>query len=50
MSNCNDFVFKPEHIPAKLRVRRWTPNGQVKATVQIIHGIAEHCERCRIRK
>lgn len=45
MSNYHDFVFSPKSVPAQLRVRRYIPNCEVKATVQIIHGIAEHCER-----
>lgn len=29
----------------KIRVRTWTPEGTVKAVVQLVHGIAEHADR-----
>ena len=29
----------------KIRYCRWTPEGEVKAVVQLLHGIAEHVER-----
>lgn len=29
----------------KIHARRWTPEGEIKAIVQIVHGIAEHVER-----
>ena len=45
MSNCHDFIFSSKTVPANLRVRRYAPVCEAIATVQIIHGIAEHCER-----
>ena len=29
----------------RIRACRWTPEGEVKAVVQLVHGIAEHVER-----
>lgn len=45
MSNFNDFYIKSFDDAADIRVRKWTPDCDVVGTVQIAHGIAEHCER-----
>ncbi len=45
MSIFNDFYIKSSDGAADIRVRKWTPDCDVIGTVQIAHGIAEHCER-----
>ena len=39
-----DFYFD-SHGEGKIHGCRWAPEGEVKAVVQIIHGIAEFAER-----
>ena len=46
MSNLKEFYFLSASEKNNIRTRCYTPDdGAVKATVQIAHGIAEHCER-----
>lgn len=45
MNNCKDFYFTPNKAPCRLRVRFHAPDTEIKAVVQIVHGIAEHCVR-----
>lgn len=45
MSIFNEFYFLSSNGRTDIRARHWMPEGAPKATVQIAHGIAEHCER-----
>ncbi|MBQ8830881.1 MAG: lysophospholipase [Oscillospiraceae bacterium] len=45
MSNFKDFYMKSADGALDIRVRKWTPDFDAVGTVQIAHGIAEHCER-----
>ena len=40
-----DKSFISSNGRTQIRLRIWTPEGDPAATVQIAHGIAEHCER-----
>ena len=44
MCKFKDFYFSTDEN-VKIRVRSWIPEGEISATLQIAHGIAEHCER-----
>lgn len=37
--------YFPSHGEGQIHYCRWCPDGEVKAIVQIVHGIAEHVER-----
>ena len=45
MNKFSDFTFHTDDGEEKIRVRCWKPESKVLATIQIAHGIAEHCER-----
>ena len=45
MNNFIDSTFVSNDGEENIRVRCWKPETAVRATVQIAHGIAEHCER-----
>lgn len=45
MSNFNEISYKSANGRTNIYGRVWRPEAKVKATVQIAHGIAEHCER-----
>ncbi|MGX5656166.1 hypothetical protein ACWKWC_15450 [Geodermatophilus nigrescens] len=30
---------------ARLAERRWTPDGEVRAVLQVVHGLSEHAGR-----
>ncbi|SNS84955.1 Lysophospholipase, alpha-beta hydrolase superfamily [Geodermatophilus saharensis] len=38
-------TFVPAADGARLAERRWTPDGEVRATVQVVHGLSEHAGR-----
>ena len=42
MPSFNDFYFNSSTGKNRIHVRRCVPDGQVRAVVQIMHGIAEH--------
>jgi len=45
MSTLTDFTFPSSNGKVNIHVRRHLPDGEVKATVQIAHGIAEYAAR-----
>ncbi len=45
MSRFTDFTFPSSNGKTDIHVRRCLPEGEIKATVQIAHGIAEHSRR-----
>lgn len=45
MPSFNDFYFNSSTGKNRIHVRRCVPDGQVRAVVQIMHGIAEHISR-----
>ncbi len=46
MNNLKEFYFLSSNEKNNIRTRLYTPeSGNIRATVQIAHGIAEHCER-----
>ena len=45
MSQFSDYTFSSSNGKTNIHVRRCTPDGAVRAVVQIAHGIAEHVER-----
>ena len=45
MPTFNDFYFNSSTGKNRIHVRRCVPDGQVRAVVQIMHGIAEHISR-----
>ncbi|MGY1734653.1 alpha/beta fold hydrolase [Geodermatophilus sp. SYSU D00684] len=38
-------TFVPAADGARLAERRWTPDGEVRAVVQVVHGLSEHAGR-----
>ena len=45
MPSFNDFYFNSSTGKNRIHVRRCVPDGEVRAVVQIMHGIAEHISR-----
>ena len=45
MTDCEDRSFLSSNGRTRIRLRVWLPEGQPVGTLQIAHGLAEHCER-----
>ena len=45
MPKLTEFTFLSTNGRTEIHVRRWDPDGEVRGTVQIAHGIAEHASR-----
>lgn len=41
----NEFEFLSSDNKTNIYVREYVPDGEIKGQVQIVHGIAEHCDR-----
>ena len=45
MAKLNEFSFLSSDKKTNLHAMQWLPDGEVKAVVQIVHGVAEHIAR-----
>ena len=45
MVRADEFTFPSTDGIHAIRARRWTPDGPVRAAVQLVHGVAEHIDR-----
>ena len=41
----NEFFFPSKDGVTQIRAMEWIPEGEVKAVLQIVHGMVEHIER-----